>query len=148
TLETFSCAIVLFQPPVCEPVVAVDAVVDGDKERVGGAGRAGHGIVALALGDVGLGGQPVELAQVAGQGHVRADAAGLARGVFRDVSHAVGRVKADDDVDHAAAVVALGGVEGDGAVGGADSAGDAGGGVVGTFLQLVGIRDGGQHLHI
>src|SRR5699024_883058 len=135
TLETFDCAIVLFQPPLCELVVAVDAVVDGGKEGVGGVGRAGHGIVALALGDVGLGGQPVELGQVVGQGHVGADAAGLARGVHMDAGHGAGGVKADDDVDHAAVVAALGGLGGDGAVGGADGAGDAGGGVVGNFLQ-------------
>src|SRR5699024_5613213 len=142
------CAIVLFQPPLCELVVAVDAVVDGGKEGVGGVGRAGHGIVALALGDVGLGGQPVELSQVVGQGHVGADAAGLARSVHMDAGHGAGGVKADDDVDHAAVVAALGGLDGDGAIGGADGAGDAGGGVVGNFLQLGCIRDGGQHLHI
>ena len=56
-----------------------------------------------------------------------------------DAGHGAGGVKADDDVDHAAVVTALGGLDGDGAVGGADSAGDAGGGVVGNFLQLGGM---------
>ena len=123
TLDLFSLAI-SYQPPLCQLVVAVDAIVDGGKQSLRGNGCAAVCVVALAQGDV-LGAiHAIELSKEAVGGNFAADALGLGRSVHPDAGDSAVGVEADDDGQDAAVKALFLSLDGQGAVGGLYSTGD------------------------